>query len=88
MKRLLWCLQLRRFSIGLLWDYMSKMGDFVTFEAAVSLIREQAAGEALLSSIYEAASGFGETGERIEKRGEAVIDSLSAAAISKQLGRF
>ena len=34
---------------------MSKMGDFVAFEAAVSLIREQDDGEALLSSIYEAA---------------------------------
>ena len=53
---------------------MSKMGDFVAFEAAVSLIREQADGEALLSSIYRGGeSGFGETGERIEKRGEAVI---------------
>lgn len=66
---------------------MSKMGDFVAFEAAVSLIREQAAGEALLSSIYEAAKADLEKPVSESKNEvKRLFDSLSAAAISKRIG--
>ena len=66
---------------------MSKMGDFVAFEAAVSLIREQADGEALLSSIYEAAKADLEKPVSESKNEvKRLFDSLSAAAISKRIG--
>ena len=66
---------------------MSKMGDFVAFEAAVSLIREQDDGEALLSSIYEAAKADLEKPVNESKNEvKRLFDSLSSAAISKRIG--
>ena len=66
---------------------MSKMGDFVAFEAAVSLIREQDDGEALLSSIYEAAKADLEKPVNESKNEvKRLFDSLSSAAISERIG--
>ena len=66
---------------------MSKMGDFVAFEAAVSLIREHADGEALLTSIYEAAKADLEKPVReSENEVKRLFASLSADAISERIG--
>jgi amidophosphoribosyltransferase len=66
---------------------MSKMGDFVAFEAAVSLVREQADGEALLTSIYEAAlADLKKPVRESENEVKRLFASLSLEAITERIG--
>jgi amidophosphoribosyltransferase len=66
---------------------MSKMGDFVAFEAAVSLVREQADGEAFLTSIYEAAvADLKKPVRESENEVKRLFASLSLEAITERIG--
>ena len=68
---------------------MSKMGDFVAFEAAVSLILESKDGESLLNSIYDSAKINLEKNER-ESVNEVkrLFSALTADAITERIGKI
>ena len=68
---------------------MSKMGDFVAFEAAVSLVLESKDGESLLNSIYDSAKINLEKNER-ESVNEVkrLFSALTADAITERIGKI
>ena len=68
---------------------MSKMGDFVAFEAAVSLVLESKDGESLLNSIYDSAKINLEKNER-ESVNEVkrLFSSLTADKITERIGKI
>ena len=68
---------------------MSKMGDFVAFEAAISLILESKDGESLLNSIYDSAKINLEKNER-ESVNEVkrLFSALTADAITERIGKI
>ena len=68
---------------------MSKMGDFVAFEAAISLVLESKNGEALLNSIYNSAKINLEKNER-ESVNEVkrLFSSLTADKITERIGKI
>ena len=66
---------------------MSKGGALLAFEAAVSLVREQADGEALLTSIYEAAlADLKKPVRESENEVKRLFASLSLEAITERIG--